>query len=311
MSLSSIVIPTGVGIAIVSPSGYPLDQAALERGIALLEKQGCLVHNYYDPAEKYQRFGGNDMLRAAQLHAAADDTDVQIVIALRGGYGLSRILPMLDFSYLAESGKLFVGHSDFTALHMGLLAAAGKVSFAGPMVCGDFGSEQPSGYTLSNFWQSLTQAERTVTVSQTPNNPVIEAEGVLWGGNLAMLTHLLGSPYFPQIEDGILFIEDINEHPYRIERMLLQLLHAGVLGRQRAILLGDFSGYRLSDYDNGYDFQAMLAHIRSRVAAPIVSGLPFGHIADKLTLPVGCHAQLVSQKNTFTLRLSGHPVLSR
>jgi muramoyltetrapeptide carboxypeptidase len=309
MNQADFVIPAGTGVAIVAPGGYAPDDAVLERGIALLEKQGCLVHNYYDPAEKYQRFGGIDMARAAQLHAAADDPDVQIVMALRGGYGLSRILPMLDFAYLAESGKHFVGHSDFTALHMGLLAASGTISFAGPMVCGDFGREPPSNYTLSHFWQCMTQASHTVT-AHTPNNPAIEAEGTLWGGNLAMLAHLLGSPYFPQIEDGILFIEDVNEHPYRVERMLLQLLHAGVLGRQQAILLGDFSSYRLSEYDNGYDFNAMLAYIRSRVATPILSGLPFGHIADKLTLPVGCRAQLGSQKNEFQLRMTGYPVLA-
>jgi muramoyltetrapeptide carboxypeptidase len=310
MSQFDFVIPKGTGIAIVAPGGYPPDEAALARGIARLEQQGCLVHNYYDPADKYQRFGGIDMARVAQLHAAADDPDVQIVMALRGGYGLSRILPMLDFDYLANSGKLFVGYSDFTVFHMAMLAATGKVSFAGPMLCGDFGCERPSDYTLSHFWQCVMQAEQTLT-APTTNNPAIEAEGILWGGNLAMLTHLLGSPYFPQVEGGILFIEDVNEHPYRIERMLVQLLHAGVLARQQAILLGDFSAYRLSEYDNGYDFNAMLAYIRSRVATPILTGLPFGHCADKLTLPVGCRAQLVSQKNAFQLRLSGYPVLAR
>ncbi|TCS39506.1 muramoyltetrapeptide carboxypeptidase [Paucimonas lemoignei] len=309
MSQADFVIPPGTGIAIVAPGGYPPDEAALARGIKRLEQQNCLVHNYYDPADKYQRFGGIDMARVAQLHAAADDPDVQIVMALRGGYGLSRILPMLDFDFLANSGKLFVGYSDFTVFHMALLAATGKVSFAGPMVCGDFGCERPSDYTLSHFWQILTRPGLTL-MAHTPNNPCIEAEGVLWGGNLAMLTHLLGSPYFPRIEGGILFIEDVNEHPYRIERMLVQLLHAGVLARQQAILLGDFSAYRLSEYDNGYDFNAMLAYIRSRVATPILTGLPFGHCADKLTLPVGSRAQLVSEKNTFRLQLAEYPVLA-
>lgn len=308
MSQSMFAIPDGLGIAIVAPGGYPPDQAALERGIALLEQQGCIVHNYYDPADKYQRFGGSDIARAAQLHAAADDPEVQIVMALRGGYGMSRLLPMLDFSFLAASGKLFVGHSDFTAFQMALLGASDAVSFAGPMVCGDFGCAAPSEFTQAHFWQCLTQPRHAVTVA-TPNNPAIHAEGTLWGGNLAMLTHLLGTPYFPQIEDGILFVEDVNEHPYRVERMLLQLLHAGVLGRQQAILLGDFSSYRLSDYDNGYDFNAMLQYIRSRVATPVLAGLPFGHIADKLTLPVGCEAQLDSQKNALRLSMAGYPTL--
>lgn len=308
-ALSSIgKIPAGVGIAIVAPGGYAPDEAAVERGVAHLESLGCVVHNYYDPADKYQRFGGTDNVRAAQLHAAANDPDVQVVMALRGGYGMSRILPMLDFSILANSGKLFVGHSDFTALHMGLLADSGAISFAGPMLCGDFGCASPSDYTHSHFWQCLFSDKLSVC-ADTPANPAIQAEGMLWGGNLAMLTHLLGTPYFPHIEGGILFVEDINEHPYRVERMLLQLLHAGVLGRQQAILLGDFANYRLSDYDNGYDFSAMLQYMRSRVATPILAGLPFGHIADKLTLPVGCQAQLVSQKNSLQLRMAGYPVL--
>lgn len=306
---SAFTIPQNLGVAIVAPGGYPPDEAALARGIALLEQQGCVVHNYYDPSEKYQRFGGTDNARAAQLHAAADDPDVQIVMALRGGYGMSRILPMLDLDVLAASGKLFVGYSDFTALHLALLAATGAASFAGPMACSDFGLVAPSDFTLSHFWRCLTAATHTVTVA-TPNNPAIEVEGTLWGGNLAMLTHLLGTPYFPQVDGGILFVEDVNEHPYRVERMLLQLLHAGVLARQRAILLGDFSSYRLSDYDNGYDFNAMLQYIRARVATPILTGLPFGHIADKVTLPVGASAQLISQKNEFKLALTAYPTLT-
>lgn len=297
-----------VGVAVVAPGGYPPDQAVLTRGISRLEQRGCRVHNYYNPAGKFQRFGGTDTERAAQLHAAASDPDVQIIIAARGGYGMSRILPMLDLRMLAQSCKLFVGHSDFTALHMALLADSGAISFAGPMICGDFGQESPSSFTLDHFWQCLSQTSYTVTVP-TPANPSMQASGKLWGGNLAMLTHLAGSPYFPQIDGGILFVEDINEHPYRVERMMLQLLHAGVLARQKAILLGDFSNYRLSDYDNGYDFDAMLSYLRSRLDIPVLAGLPFGHISDKLTLPVGCQATLISQTHQLQLSMTGYPAL--
>jgi muramoyltetrapeptide carboxypeptidase len=107
-----------------------------------LQTKGCCVHNYYDPQAKHQRFGGTDDSRIAQLHAAAANPDVQLVLALRGGYGMSLILPGLDFKALAESGKLLVGHSDLTALHMGLLAQAGAISFAGPMMCDDFTREE-------------------------------------------------------------------------------------------------------------------------------------------------------------------------
>ena len=132
----------------------------------------------------------------------------------------------------------------------------------------------------------------------------LDLQGVLWGGNLAMLTHLVGTPWMPQIQQGILFVEDVNEHPYRIERMMLQLLHAGVLQEQQAIILGDFSAYKLTDYDNGYDFEAMLNYLRQVIQVPILTGLPFGHVRDKLTLPVGAHCHLVSTSEEFILQLS-------
>lgn len=298
-----------IGVAIVAPSGYPADDSALARGIALLQEQGCQIHNYYDPTASYERFGGTPAFCKAQLEAAIANPEVQIVMAVRGGYGLSRLLPALDLAQLAASGKIFVGHSDFTVLQMALLTRSGSVSFAGPMVCSDFGREQASAFTLQHFWECLRSPTHRITVPVV-GNPAVDTEGTLWGGNLTILNHLLGTPYFPQIKNGILFIEDINEHPYRVERMLLQLLHAGVLAQQKAIILGDFSGYRVTDYDRGYDFVAMLAFIRSQLAIPVLTGLPFGHVADKLTLPVGGHAQLASDENGFQLTLSAYPWLS-
>jgi muramoyltetrapeptide carboxypeptidase len=301
-------IPKDLGVAIVAPGGYAPDEVALSRGIAALEALGCRVKNYYDPAAKHLRFGGTDEARIEQLHAAARDPDVKLVIALRGGYGMSRILPALDFQLLGRSGKLFVGHSDVTAFHLALLARTGAVSFAGPMICDDFTREDRSDFTARHFWQCLFGPAHVIT-GQAADNPALDVTGTLWGGNLAMLTHLAGSPYLPQIDGGILFVEDVNEHPYRVERMMLQLLHSGALARQSAVLLGDFSNYRLSDYDNGYDFAAMLAHLRAQLPVPVLTGLPFGHIRDKVTLAVGCRAHLVSQADGFQLTMTGYPTL--
>lgn len=297
-----------VGVAVVAPGGYAPDETVLARAFERLRAQGCRVKSYYDPAAKHQRFGGTDEMRVAQLHAAVRDPEIQVVLALRGGYGMTRILPMLDLKLLSASGKLFVGHSDFTALQMALLAEAGTPSFAGPMICDDFTRPDASDFTMRHFWQCLTASAYAVTGS-AQGNPVADVSGTLWGGNLTMLTNLLGTPYFPRVEQGILFIEDINEHPYRVERMLLQLLHAGVLSRQNAVLFGDFSSYRLSDYDNGYDFGAMLGYIRSKLPIPVLAGLPFGHVPDKVTLPVGCNAHLVSDADSFELRLTAYPVI--
>jgi muramoyltetrapeptide carboxypeptidase len=306
---AALNINANAAIAIVALGGYAPDENALLLAIRRLQMQGCQVRNYYDPAAKYQRFGAADTVRIAQLYAAIHDPEVQIVMALRGGYGMTRLLPSLDFERLAASGKIFVGHSDFTALQMGLLARTGKASFAGPMICDDFTREDLSEFTMRHFWQCLSDSTHTVS-AQAEGNPAVALSGMLWGGNLSMLTHLVGTPYLPKIDGGILFVEDVNEHPYRVERMLLQLLHAGVLARQKAVLLGDFSSYRLSDYDNGYDFSAMLAYLRAHLPVPVLTGLPFGHSRDKVTLAVGAQAELVSDAHSFRLSMTGYPRLS-
>ena len=296
------------GIALIAPSGYAADTDAIERAIVGLQQQGYRVIRHYAAEEREERFAASDAVRIAHLHAAASDPDVEIVLSLRGGYGLSRILPQLDWPMLAASGKRFVGHSDFTAFQLGLLAQTGAVSFAGPMLCDDFTREPASAFTHDHFWQCLTSPQTVLRVEQD-ESPAVNTAGILWGGNLAMVAHLVGSPYLPRIEGGILFLEDINEHPFRVERMLLQLLHAGVLANQSAIVLGDFSGYRLSDIDNGFCFASMLARLRATLPMPVLTGLPFGHIVDKVTLPVGASATLRGDAQGWTLSVAGYPFL--
>ena len=289
-------------IAIVAPSGYATDKDAYARAVNNLRDQGHQVHDFSASYAPHQRFAATDTQRLAQLHAAAKHPEVELVIALRGGYGLSRLLAQIDFDLLANSGKRFVGHSDFTAIHMGLLAK-NSISIAGPMMCDDFSRLDISKFTHEHFWQAISSSIFSVNVPAM-NNPVVSCEGTLWGGNLAMLVHLMGTPWMPTVDQGLLFVEDINEHPYRTERMMLQLLHAGVLKNQRAMILGDFSVYKLSDYDNGYDFAAMVDYLRQQMDVPILTGLPFGHVRDKLTLPVGAHCQLESNRDEFVLHLS-------
>lgn len=302
------MITQQIGIAIVAPAGQALDPCAVDRGIARLEQQGCLVHNYYDHASIHERFGGTDGGRLDQLQAAVNDPDVQIIMALRGGYGTTRLLPHIDFEGIAASGKLVVGFSDITAIHMGLMARTGALSYAGPMIAGDFGAAEPVQFTLDNFWQCLAGPTHTITECAT-GNPCIQEAGTVWGGNLAMIVSLLGTPYFPRIDGGILYLEDIAEHPYRVERMLLQLHQAGVLERQRAVVLGDFSGYKLAANDNGYDFDTMLAHLRATLPVPVIQGLSFGHIPRRVTIPFGAQGRLVAQEDGFTLTLSDYPTL--
>ncbi|MDB5775669.1 MAG: muramoyltetrapeptide carboxypeptidase [Herbaspirillum sp.] len=303
-------VPPGTGVAVIAPSGAAVDPDAVARGIALLEAQGCRVYNYYNHARRHQRFGATDAERVAQLHAAAADPNVQVVMAIRGSYGLSRMLDAIDYDALAASGKLFVGFSDLTVLHLALFKRTGAVSFAGPMLCEGFGAQQISAPTVNHFWQCVTHAEHAIGVP-VGANPALALEGTLWGGNLTMVAHLIGTPYFPAVDGGILFLEDIAEHPYRLERMLLQLHHAGALKKQQAILLGDFSGYRLAPHDNGYDFDAMLAYLRAELKLPILTGLPFGHIRDHATLAVGAHACVKADGDSWSLSFNAYPILAK
>ncbi|MGZ3181030.1 MAG: LD-carboxypeptidase [Telluria sp.] len=299
-----------IGLAIVAPGGGALDGAQLTRGIERLQEFGCTVHNYYDHDARMQRFAGTDADRLEQLHAAARDPQVQVVMGLRGQYGISRLLDKIDFDLLADSGKIFVGYSDLTALHMGLYARRGVMSYAGPMFYGDFTNDELVPYTVENFAECLRGPTHSV-IGYGSGNPDVQVEGTVWGGNLAMLCHLAGTPWFPQIEGGILYVEDVNEHPYRIERMLLQLLHMGVLQKQKALVLGAITAYKLAPSDNGYDFDVMLAYLRERLPIPIFTGLPFGHVAVRATIPFGAPATLASEGSRFVLTMHDYPTLQQ
>ncbi|MBC8637361.1 muramoyltetrapeptide carboxypeptidase [Caballeronia sp. EK] len=300
-------------IDLVAPSGYPHDPAAVERALGRLRREGHRLENVDATRRRFQRFGGTDAERAADLNRLADASRPlpDIVLAVRGGYGASRILHGLDYlglRRLADQPVAIVGHSDFTAIQCALFAHAGVKSFGGPMFAGDFGAEQTSSFTMQHFWNAISHSSFTVT-SKTPQRQTVDATGMLWGGNLAILASLVGTPYMPPIEGGILYIEDVNEHPFRIERMIYQLHQSGMLGRQQAIVMGEFSGGRLSDYDNGYSLDAMIEQVRSVIGIPVVTGLQFGHVENLLTLPFGATAHLVATERGFTLKLSDYPHL--
>jgi muramoyltetrapeptide carboxypeptidase len=301
-------------IEIVAPSGYPPDEAAVERGIARLREAGHRIVGAEVARRRFQRFGGTDAERAADLNRLADPEHPlpDIVLALRGSYGAVRLLESLDYAglrrRLADAHVALCGHSDFTALQLALYAQAGLVTFASPMLAGNFGADELNTFTAARFWTALETPEFVVREAVPQMQPV-DVEGTLWGGNLAMIASLIGTPYMPQIDGGILFVEDVNEHPFRVERMLYQLHLAGILDRQHALVLGDFTGGKTAPYDNGYGFQAMVEQIRSVTRLPIVTGLRFGHGSEIVTLPFGAHARLQADGHGFSLTVSGHPTL--
>lgn len=297
---------------LIAPSGYCINQSAARLGVARLENAGHQVNNQQVIPRRSQRFAGKESERLADINELAHLTGKnQIVLAVRGGYGASRLLDAIDWPALIKRQQqdplLICGHSDFTAIQMGLLAKGNVVTFSGPMLAGNFGAETLNAFTEHHFWQALSNSD--FTLEWAGNGPQCREEGVLWGGNLAMLVSLIGTPWLPDISGGILVLEDINEHPFRVERMLLQLLYAGILPRQKAIVLGSFTGAAANDYDAGYSLQTMYDYLRSRLDIPVIDGLDFGHEQRTVTLPLGAQAKLVHANGASTLTISGHPIL--
>ena len=288
-------------IYIYSPSGAVRDKAAFRRGVRYLQALGHEVEVDADALSSHQRFAGDDATRMAAIHrAAASGADVALIT--RGGYGITRILGGLDYAAIAQAvarGTQFVGISDFTALQMAIFAQTGAITWAGPALCEGFGAAEPDEIMVACF-DDLVQGHGEGTGwRQSPRDfsgdCAIE-NATLWGGNLTLLTNLLGTPYFPSasaVAGGILFVEDVGEHPYRIERMLTQLLHAGILAQQKAIVLGQFTEFKLTPHDKGFKLASVVQWLRSQLpAVPVLTNLPYGHVPTKVLLPFGAKVDL-------------------
>ena len=293
-------------IYVFSPSSAVRDKAAFRRGVARLKALGHEVE--IDPAalSAQQRFAGDDATRLAAIsRAAASGADIAIIS--RGGYGLTRLLPQLPYKAMAKAvaqGTQFVGFSDFSSLQAALYTRHASPTWSGPDVVADWGREEPDDIMQDTFqdlalgqnegagWRLPVRDTRAVT--HRPDG-FWAKKATLWGGNLSVLTSMIGTPYFPDIRGGILYLEDLAEHPYRIERMLNQWLHAGILARQKAIVLGAFTHYALSSHDAGFQINTVVDRLRQQIKVPVLTGLPFGHVATKVCLPFGAQAQLMVQ----------------
>jgi muramoyltetrapeptide carboxypeptidase len=299
------LVKRAIDFGFFAPSGVVVDEAAVDRAARRLLALGHRVVEDEGSRARHQRFAGDDDARLAAIRRMAARDDVDVAVAIRGGYGLTRLLPRLDFDSLARWPRRWMGHSDFGVFQLAALASAGLVTYAGPMAAYDFGAEEASPYTLEHCFAMLRSREHAVDIAlDGPASAPLE--GTLWGGNLTLVAHLVGTPHLPAITGGLLFLEDTAEHPYRIERLLYQLHCAGILARQKAVLLGAFSDYQLFPHDDGYDLAAVVAHARERFGVPIYTGLPFGHVRDKLTLPVGGRATLLPGASSSRLILRDH-----
>ncbi|MET0210639.1 MAG: LD-carboxypeptidase [Burkholderiaceae bacterium] len=292
-------------LTLFSPAGVLVKSAPLTLAAKRLKALGFEVQIDAAARARHQRFAGDDETRLAALQRIAADAP-GIALATRGGYGLTRILDRIDWPAIARSiehGTRWVGHSDMTTLQLGLLAqlkpGPNTITWAGPLAADDFGRADDAGgvdeITRDCFLEAMSGALEAVGFRTEAGFDGLEARGTLWGGNLCMVNSLLGTRYFPRIKGGVLFLEDVNEHPYRVERNLLQLHQAGVLDAQKAIVLGAFSAFRKAPHDRGFSLKTVVQHLRTLTRTPILTGLPFGHVQPKVTMPVGARATLLVQ----------------
>ena len=299
-------------LIIYSPAGLVPSAAPVRKATKRLTALGFDVTVDTSALSKQQRFAGDDDVRLAALHRIAGAAP-SVALATRGGYGLARLLDRIDWPLIARSierGTAWVGYSDVTALQLAALAhkAAGphKVEegttagfWAGPMACDDFGradsAEGGDDVTQDCFVEAMAGDLEAIGFRTEVGFDGLDVSGRLWGGNLAVMQSMLGTPHFPQVKKGILFLEDVNEHPYRIERALLQLHQSGILAQQKAIVLGAFTEYRKSPLDRGYNLKTVIAYLRSLTATPILTGLPFGHVPTKVCMPIGRQTNLLVQ----------------
>lgn len=295
-------LEAGDMIGIVAPASAPPDPKNLDRAVGVLEKLGFRVKLAPNVRRRRGFLAGGDRERAGDLMRMFSDRRVKAIVCVRGGYGAARLLPRLDYRTIRAHAKILVGYSDITSLHCALLTQASLISFHGPMLNSDFVHESMPAFTLQSFVRVLTGATASRSISQGYRGKTINvlrggvARGQLVGGNLSLLCTTIGTPWQPPFRGRILFFEDVGEQPYRFDRMLTQLLNCGLLQQVAGIAIGinqdcaDPKAGRTKEYRQ--TLEDVLTERLMPLKVPVVIGLPFGHVPQNATLPVGVRALL-------------------
>lgn len=296
--------PRGVPVHLVAPSGFGSDEQRNLLAIHRLTQAGFYIDNPEVISRRYLRFAGSDSERLGDITALLDKPVSQlpkILLGVRGGYGAMRLLNKLSDSQwrvltqkLKNRGTLLIGFSDFTALQLAMFAKGHLPYVAGAMLSSDFGKPVVNTDTIQSFINLCTQDRLTIQVPEPqryisqPGLSDRPIKGTLWGGNLSVLSAMVGTPYLPTVDRGILFLEDTGEQPYRIERLLQTLVLSGLLAKQQAIVLGKFNFNGISDAYNGdYTFDTVIRAIQHTTGLPIFTDFPFGHVARRINFPLG------------------------
>jgi muramoyltetrapeptide carboxypeptidase len=290
-------------VAVAAPASAPLDDARYRAGLDALRARGLRVETPRPALAPHGFLAGPDADRLGELNTLLRRDDLDAIFCVRGGYGVLRLLPDLDYEAARAHPKLVVGYSDITALHLALYAKAGLPSLSGPMVAPDW--PDLDAESEAQFWR-LAEGDAPVDIVGPSGEMLVgmrpgRAEGVLLGGNLTMIAALLGTPYLPDLDGAILFLEEVGESPYRIDRLFAQLKLAGVLPKLGGLVLGAFTGADPPPNRPSLSLDAVLDDYTRDLPYPVARGLVYGHMRTKSTLPVGVRARLAVEGDVAVL----------
>ncbi|MBR2942032.1 MAG: LD-carboxypeptidase [Clostridia bacterium] len=296
----------GDTIGLIGPSGAVRKEGAVDRAIAYMQEIGYKVKVGESAHAKYGYLSGLDELRAKDLCAMFADPEVDAILCTRGGYGTMRMLDMLDYDVIRNNPKVFIGFSDITALHIAFLNRCNLVTFHGPMAT-SWNDCFPDGFTRPAFERAVAKAEPLGRLINAPDyherktvNPG-SAEGVLVGGNLSLIAGTIGTPYEIDTKGRILFIEEVGERTYCVDRMLTQLRLAGKFEDCAGVVFGDFTDCPVEYPEFGLTLEEVIRDIAAPCGKPIFTGMQVGHISPQLTLPFGVMARMDADERTLEI----------
>lgn len=331
LSPQASCIAPSIETRLFASSNVGNNNARNELALARMACAGFKVANPTIVSRQYLRFAGTDSQRASDLQNIATGAIAapKLLLGVRGGYGAMRLLPLIDWRTLGrimhERGTILAGFSDVTAIQCALLSQGSMSSLAAPMLYSEFGKMTPDQVSCHQFAEALTNPNLTIdvqsaaltsqqlpTILKSDDQQTLTLTGTIWGGNLSVVSALAGSEYLPRIDGGIIFLEDVGEQPYRIERMLYDLYLAGVFKRQQAIIFGALSGTGEDSYDKRYDVATVIRQLHKLTGLPIYSGMSFGHIGQKHSFPLGARCQIgpnLRAAGGYTLTFTDYPTI--
>lgn len=297
----------GDRVGLIGTSGV-ISEDRLREGIEFVKKIGLEPVVGESCRGEYGYLSGSDELRAGDLNRFFEDKSIAGIFCMRGGYGAPRILDLIDYEMIKRNPKIFIGYSDITALHIALNQKSDLITYHSPMPSTEFYQEVDE-YTLKNFLKNIMEDE-SVAEKKSVENPVGqeiaalvhgEAQGELIGGNLTLIASLMGTPYEIDTRGKILFLEDIDEEPYRIDRMLTQLRLAGKFREAAGIILGSFANCEAKNPEKSLTLEEVIEDIIVSAGKPAIKNLAAGHCLPTLTLPLGKVVKISSEPESIEI----------